>query len=550
MNHIIGIDLGTTNSTLAFSPKEQADIQQFEIVQLIDKNMEGKKALLPSFFFFPLEEQEGPCVGWYARERGGELPDRVIASAKSWLCHDMIDRRSAFLPLGECEKKRSPLDVCAAFLNHLRTGWERTFPSLPFHEQSLLITVPASFDPGARSLVLEASQLAGFSEVRLIEEPLAAFYSWLYNHRENWRSHLKVGDTVLVIDIGGGTTDFSLISVEDSGGDLTLERKAVGDHLLLGGDNIDLALAYYMQQKFSKTLDEWQFQSLIYECRRAKETLLGDSPPKEMEIMLQGRGSSLIGGSLSAILSREEVENTLVEGFFPYVDLQESSFQEKRSGLAKVGLPYARDARITAQLARFLSQANAPLPAAVLFNGGTMKAVAFQQRILSLLEQWKKSEVRNLEGADLDFGVCRGAVYYGWALANKSIRVKAATCRSYYIGVEGSAPAIPGIPSPLKKIRLVPFGMEEGSEVTLENERFSLFLDEPAFFRFFSQSSPASDEMTELHPIETILHAHGEEGKVVLVKLTAKVTELGVLELWCIAEDGRKWKLEFDIRNK
>lgn len=547
MRYIIGIDLGTTNSTFAFTPTENAEIQQFELSQRVSETVETKKCTLPSFYLFPLGDEK-PYVGKYAKERGAELPFRVVASAKSWLCHDGIDRRTPFLPLGECEKKESPLAVCTAFLRHMRSCWDKEFPSIPFGEQTVLITVPASFDPGARALVLEAASLADFPEVRLIEEPLAAFYCWLHTHRDQWRTLLKVKDTVLVIDIGGGTTDFSLISVENFNGELSLERKAVGNHLLLGGDNIDLALAHLVQQKFSTQLDEWQFQSLIHACRSAKEQLLGETAPERVDVTIQSKGSRLIGGTLSCSLSKDEVEETVVNGFFPVVPLTEPILQEKRSGISKIGLPYARDPRISAQLAHFLTTADSPLPTAVLFNGGTMKAAAFQKRILSLLSEWKQEEVKNLEGGDLEFGVSRGAVYYGWARAHQGIRVKAATCRSYFIGVEGSAPAIPGIPPSLKKVCLVPFGMEEGSERTLEEEQFSLLLEELACFRFFSQNSPTNGELTELHPIETVLHSQSDEGKMVLVKLTAKVTELGVLELWCVAQNGRKWKLEFDIR--
>jgi molecular chaperone DnaK (HSP70) len=547
MSFIIGIDFGTTNSTVAFSSKEEASIEQFEISQHIASNLESKKGSLPSFFLFPLE-REKPYLGWYARERGAELPDRVVNSVKSWLCHDMIDRRSSFLPLGDCEKKISPLEVAASFLQHLRGCWESTYPAEPFDAQTILITVPASFDPGARALILEASKLANFPDVRLMEEPLAAFYAWLYANRESWRKSLKVNDTILVVDIGGGTTDFSLITVQESSGDLSLERKAVGNHLLLGGDNIDLALAHYAQQKNNAQLDPWQFQSLIHACRSAKEQLLSLNPPNTFDVVVQGRGSRVIGGSVTFTLHREEVERALVEGFFPRVSLNEPLVQDRRSGITQVGLPYARDPRITAQLAHFLAESGAPLPTAVLFNGGTMKAAAFQKRLLEQLSEWKGEEVIHLEGGDLDYGVSRGAAYYGWTLANQGIRVKAPICRSYFIGVEGAAPAVPGLTPPLKKECLVPFGMEEGTEITLDDQQFTLLLDEPAFFRFFCQNTTANDHLVELHPIETVLDSQGREGKSVVVKLTAKVTELGMLELWCVAKDGQKWKLEFNIR--
>lgn len=528
---MIGIDLGTTNCTLAF--KGENGIEQFPILQRISEDMESEKLLLPSFYCFPLEGE--PFLGWYARERGAELPDRVIASAKSWLCHDAIDRRSSILPLSD--PKMSPVDVCASFLKHLRIA----FP----HEQSAFVTVPASFDPGARQLVQEAAAAAGFGEVVLLEEPLAAFYAWLYRHEENWREILKVGDCVLVVDIGGGTTDFSLISVEERDGTLHLERRAVGDHLLLGGDNIDLSLAYLAQNKLGGV----ERPGMVHAVRKAKEALLGENPPGSYDVTLEGRGSSVIGGSVTVTLERDEVERCLVDGFFPMVELNETVQKETRSGIAKLGLPYARDPRITAQLARFLREASSTLPTAVLFNGGTLKAAAFQRRLVALLSKWRGNEVKVLPDPDYDFGVSRGAVYYGMTREGEGIRVRAPASRSYYIGVESTAPAVPGVLPQIKPVLVVPMGMEEGSEQTLEEEEFSLTLEEPALFRFFSCATE-NGELKELHPIETVLRANGEEGNTVLVKLTAKITELGMLELWCVARDGRKWKLEFNIRKE
>lgn len=567
MKYIIGIDLGTTNCTLAYAPfsDENPQIEQLEIPQRLSRELEGKRSLLPSFYFFPLDEEKAsPCVGFYAKDRGSELPERVIASAKSWLCHDAIDRRKSFLPLGDFNEKKSPIDICAALLSHLREAWERDAGQL-FSDQQILVTVPASFDPSARQLVQESALAAGFPEVILIEEPLAAFYAWLHRHEETWRDQLKIGDTVLVIDIGGGTSDFSLIGVNEEGGELVLERQAVGNHLLLGGDNIDLALAHLAQNKLGVELDGWQFQSLVHACRTAKELLLGEEAPDRHEVIIPGRGSRLIGGALSIELTREEALQTLVEGFFPYVSLNEKILEEKRSALSNLGLPYVRDPRITAQLAQFLAGANVSLPTAVLFNGGTMKAKAFQERVVEQLSKWKNENVIALKGADLDFGVSRGSVYYGWTRQGKGIRVKAGISRSYFIGVESSLPAVPGMPIPIKAICVVPFGMEEGSSSTLENESFSLLLEEPAIFRFFCRTIPHltsgevpqvgtiitkwKNELIELHPIEAHLQAQGEECRHALVKLTAKVTELGMLELWCIADNGRKWKLEFDIRH-
>lgn len=524
---MIGIDLGTTNCTVA--RKGEQGIEQVPILQQISLDMESEKPYLPSFYCFPLEGGK-PFLGWYARERGAEIPEQVIASAKSWLCYDAIDRRAPILPLNH--PKMSPLEVCTALLKHIK--------GLCSEEKTVLVTVPASFDPGARALVQEGTQLAGFNEVILLEEPLAAFYAWLYKHEHDWREILSVGDRVLVIDIGGGTTDFSLIAVEEKEGALHLERKSVGDHLLLGGDNIDLALAYVAQTKLGS-----EREGLIHLVRQAKEVLLGENPPESFEVTVAGRGSRLIGGSATITFTRQEVENALVEGFFPRVRIDEPVLKESRSGIAKLGLPYARDPRITAQLARFIR--NSEMPSAVLFNGGTLKSDAFQKRLIEVLSTWRGEPIKVLPDPDFDFGVSLGAVYYGMTREGEGIRVRAGTSCNYYIGVEASAPAVPGFSPPLKHVCVVPKGMEEGSEWTLDEETFSLLLEEPALFRFFSQSGEHG-EFKELHPIETQLHANGEAGHTVLVKLRAKVTELGVLELWCVAEDGRKWKLEFDIR--
>ncbi len=569
MEWIIGIDLGTTNCTMASAPKAQDTliaISQCAIAQRVTLHQEEAQCVLPSFYYFPLSEEKIPsCVGLFAKDRGAELPERVIASAKSWLCHEGIDPRKSFLPLSDFEEKKSPVEVSSCFLAHLKEAWNRNHPESIFEKQTILITVPASFDPRARQLVIEATRLAGYPEVTLMEEPLAAFYAWLHAKDAQWRHELHVGDTVLVIDIGGGTTDFTLVQVEEKNGELTLSRGAVGNHLLLGGDNFDLALAHFAKNKFAVELDEWQFQCLIHSCRKAKEMLLAAHAPPTYDIVLHGRGSSLIGGTFTATLTREEVESVLLEGFFPRIPLTETVFLEKRMGIAQLGLPFVRDPRVTAHLAAFIRNNGGCLPTAILFNGGTMKSAAFRERMITLLQEWSGAKIRSLPDTNLDYGVSQGAVYYGWTRNGKGVRVKAGTTRSYYIGVEGRAPAVPGIDPPMKAVCLVPFGLEEGSEVILQQETFNLVLEEPAVFRFFSlaQSQLPSGEipqvgsviknwkevLNELHPIETILHTKEKDEKCVQVSLAAKVTEMGVLELWCAAQDSRRWKVEFDTRS-
>ncbi len=576
MSFIIGIDLGTTNSTFSSISLEEESfkIRQHSIPQIDADGNERDLLQLPSSLLFPMagEWKEPYIVGQYAKERGGELPHRVIHSAKSWLSCFNMNRRERFLPIVRDDEDihpLSPIDVSAAFLKVIKMAWQKVEPDAPFAEQKVLVTVPASFDPSARALVLEAARNADFPEVTLIEEPLAAFYAWLGANETNWREKLKIGDRVLIVDIGGGTSDFTLITVSDNAGELALERRAVGPHLLLGGDNIDLALAYHVKGKLEtegRSLDHWQFQSLIMQARKVKELLLSDDAPPAATFLIDRKGSSLIGGSIATTLTQEEVYALLVEGFFPLLGLEEKVL-ETRGPISKLGLPFARDARITAHLAAFLNHScQGELPTKVLFNGGTMKSSAFQKRILEQLNSWigpTGSPIHLLEGADLDFSVSKGAVFYRWSKEKSGIRVKAGTTSGYFIGIEGAAPAVPGKPSPLHALCIAPFGMEEGSEVFLE-ETFTLAVGELAEFQFFSSDSPfltdgssvdlgrvveeIGSELRELHPIVAHLSAEGIEGTTVNIKLHAKVTEMGMLELWCEGENEKKWKLEFNLR--
>lgn len=598
--YIIGIDLGTTNCTISYVPngvdkQHPPVIQQLGIEQILAAQTSGTSFSLPSFIYYPLSEElhakvaELPwnkndlfTVGTYARDRGAELPTRLISSAKSWLCHSGIDRREKNLPLEseEKEQRMSPLQACAEILRHLRQAWEVAMPDAPFALQKILVTVPASFDPSARQLVQEACEQAAFPEIVLLEEPQAAFYAWLYAHADDWRKELKVGDSILVIDIGGGTTDFSLIQVEQEGGNLELKRQAVGSHLLLGGDNIDMGLAYLVKEKFENqghSIDHWQFQTLIHQCRNAKEKLMGKEPPKSVDITILGRGSRLIGNTLKSELTRDDVHQFVIEGFIPIVTPEERSPVERRMGIQQVGLPYVQDPRISCQLAKFLSMTGESegkemdgfiLPTAVLFNGGTVKSIAIRQQLMTLLNHWAKElghpPIKELDGADYDFAVSKGASYYGLAREGHAVRIKSGTSRSYFIGVEEAVPAVPGMSPPLRAVCVVPFGLEEGEERALDDQEFALVLGEQATFRFFSHGTASlsdgkeatvgmvlrnwKQELSELHPIETLLSRGEGDGKTVRVHLKSKVTELGVLELWCVAQDGRKWKLEFDTR--
>lgn len=596
--YLIGIDLGTTNSTVSYRAISSSEPSKlFPLNQIMSAGLQNSSESLPSFIYFPLEEElkkkeiaidwdkkRKHCVGHFARERGAEIPHRLISSAKSWLSHQDVDRRSIQLPLDDdSDVGMTPIQATSALLAHIKEAWNHSHPEDAFNDQEILITVPASFDPSAKQLVEEAAESANFpADVVLLEEPQAAFYAWLERHEESWREKLDVGDTILVIDIGGGTTDFSLITLSEKNGDLELERKAVGEHLLLGGDNIDLALAYIARKQFEEegqSLDDWQLNALTHQCRSAKEAFFGDEPPEEITLTVKGRGSGLIAGSLSTVLKREDAETVVLDGFLPLISPEERSHSEKKAGILTHGLPFTRDGRISCQLSKFLSMTGETdsstmehfvLPTKVLFNGGTMKALQLQNRMLELLNSWakemEKPEVQLLDGADLDFAVSRGAAFYGAARLGEAIRIRAGTNRSYFIGIEEAVPAVPGFQPPMKAVCIAPFGMEEGTECEIENQTFALSIGEHATFRFFCRHSPTlsddttpevgttvrqwMNELTELHPVETVLERQSDEGRSVSVKLKAKVTELGMLELWCEAQDERKWKLEFDIRHK
>ena len=475
--YIIGIDLGTTNCTMSYTAcnaenKQSIQLEQVSITQVMAAQTSSDSLSLPSFIYYPLPEEleaklvELPwdaarsfAIGTYARERGAELPTRLISSAKSWLCHSGVNRREKLLPIEteDDNNRMSPLEACARILQHMREAWNFAMPESPFKDQIVLVTVPASFDPSARQLVQEAAEQAGYSEVILLEEPQAAFYAWLHAHSDEWRQQLKVGNSVLVVDIGGGTTDFSLIAVEEEEGNLVLKRQAVGSHLLLGGDNIDLGLSYLVKKKLDEqghSLDNWQFQALVHQCRQAKEILLGEKPPAQVDITVLGRGSRLIGNTIKVELTKEEALGFVMDGFIPLVSPDERSPIERRMGIQQIGLPYVKDPRISCQLAKFLSMTGESdsgqmdqfiLPTAVLFNGGTLKASAIRKQLITLLNNWakklKKPPVKELTGTDFDFAVSKGAAYYGLARQGKALRIRSGSSRSYFIGIEEAAPS-------------------------------------------------------------------------------------------------------------
>ncbi len=566
----IGIDLGTTHSSVAWREGDAA-VRDFPIPQAVSAGEIGTEPLLPSFLYLPAEAERTPLpwdeapsyvVGRFAQRRGAETLGRLVSSAKSWLSYAGVDRTSALLPLNAPEgvAKLSPVDASREYLSHLREAWNDAHPEQPFDEQRIIVTVPASFDEVARELTLEAARQAGYPEVILLEEPQAAFYAWIEKH-EDWRDRVGVGDLILVADIGGGTTDFTLIAVRDRNGDLELERVAVGDHILLGGDNMDLALARHVGESLSARgtkLDAMQFQALWQQCRVAKEVLLDPASAKdEHPVTILGRGTGLIGGTIKAKLPRADVERLIVDGFFPMTARDEMPERRRRAALAEIGLPYAADAAVTRHLAEFLRRADNARPTHVLFNGGVLRAPGIRQRLLAVLENWFGQPVPALDGEDLMHAVARGAAYYGAARDGKGVRIRGGIARSYYAGIESALPAVPGMPAPMKALTVAPFGMEEGTSHAFPDQQFGLYVGEPAEFRFFSSSRTHDQpgevlesippDLEEMTPMEVTLD--GAAG-VTPVTLETKVTETGMLELWCVAKDGRRWKLEFNVREK
>jgi molecular chaperone DnaK (HSP70) len=600
--YCIGIDLGTTHSALSYQrldAKEGRGAQQpvLPIPQLTAPGTVEERQLLPSFVYLPNAEEfpkdalklpwksDGSVAGEMARSHGVKVPTRLVSSAKSWLCHPGVDRRSALLPFNAPAdvEKISPVEAQARLLGHLESAWDKAFgKEAPLAQQEVVVTVPASFDAAARDLTLEAAKQAGFGEVTLLEEPQAALYAWLEAQGDGFRKQLKAGDVILVIDVGGGTSDFSLIAVSDQGGALTLERLAVGDHILLGGDNMDLTLAYSALEGFKaqgKTLDNWQLVALTASCRSAKETLFEKQKLEKAPLVVPGRGSSLMGGTLKSELSRETLMQLLVEGFFPKVKVDEAPRAAQASGLRQLGLPYAQDAAITRHLAHFLTRQAASLkeakgksfvqPTCVLFNGGVFKADALRARVTEVINGWLESEkappARELQGADLDLSVARGAAHYGWVKAGHGIRIRGGTARAYYVGVESSMPAVPGFAPRVKALCVAPFGMEEGSQADVPPQEFGLVVGEATRFRFFSSSTRRADkvgellddavgtpDLEELPPIESTLPASGKtQSALVPIQMQAAVTELGQLELRCLERGGKgKWKLELNVREK
>ncbi len=584
----MGIDLGTTHTVVAYADLRAAtDIHLFPVDQLIAPGAVAALPLLPSVRYHPATgelaaadtqlpwpftdpgEVDTVIIGELARERGSRVPGRLVASAKSWLSHSGVDRTAPILPWGAADDvaKVSPVAASASFIAHLRSAWKARFPRQPLERQELVLTVPASFDEVARALTLEAARLAGLPQVRLLEEPQAACYDWLQRHRDDLATALGESRLLLVCDVGGGTTDLTLIQIETGASGPQLTRIGVGDHLMLGGDNMDLTLARTVEPQLGGgRLSSGELSQLWQQCRNAKERLLADAAPERTTVTILGGGSRLIGGSRSAELSRAEVQTLLVDGFLPAVEVNEQPHR-RRAAMVEFGLPYAADPAISRHLAAFLAQhagasrqalgesvtADQPaLPDAVLLNGGVFHGTALAERLLTILAGWRGAPLHRLDNPDPDLAVARGAVAYGLARRGQGLKIGGGSARSYVLQVAGER-------HQQAAICLLPRGTEEGRELRL-NRTFSLRLGEPVQFHLLASTGDQVDlpgavvaldraDFIPLPPIATVLASQAGAGEVP-VQLIAQLTEVGTLEVDCVAaeDSARRWRLAFQLR--
>ena len=604
----LGIDLGTSNCAMAVADNDSDSIDVLQVTQIVAANQVGGMRTLPSSLYLPHPDEfpagsfrlpwdaAGPgIVGQFARDHGALVPDRVVTSAKSWLSNPHIDPKQRTLPWRSdiAEEKLSPFECSSRYLQDLKESFLHSM-----HQQGrewdlagaqVVLTVPASFNEVARILTAEAAEAAGLGKVVLLEEPQAAFYAWTALAGRQWRKDVAPGDIVLVCDIGGGTADFSLIAVTDVAGDMQLERISVGEHILLGGDNMDLALAYVLQTKLEtegKLLDSWQFLALVHGVSQAKIALFEDPALAEAPIAVPSRGSSLFAKLVSTALDRATLSQVVLDGFLAQTAIDELPQEARRAGLQEFGLPYASDPVVSKHLARFLTSSlqnvkasdklaalvgdragtQALIPTAVLFNGGVFKAAPIRERVLELLASWNGGQaVRELKGFQPDLAVAQGAAVYGRHRATgKGMRIKAGAARSYYVGLESSMPAVPGLRPPVKALCVVPQGMEEGTDLLIEGREFGLMTGRAADFRFFSSAVRSGDTPGQIVPdAERQLEETGllevelpplpdmPAGQVVPVRIESVVTELGTLELWMKhVNSDRRWKIEFQVRTE
>lgn len=594
MRYLVGIDLGTTNSALAFIDTEKAHypLQLLAIPQLTALGKVDTLFTLPSFCYLSAKEEwpkkalklpwkeENIFVGQLAKVQGARVPTKLIQSAKSWLCNVAANRRDKILPIeaADINQRLSPVEASAKYLIHLREAWNysmaREDSSLELEEQEVILTVPASFDEVARTLTVEAARAAGFRHVTLLEEPQAAFYSWISQHEEDWQYQFHAGERILVCDVGGGTTDFSLIEIQDKAGQLAFQRMAVGEHLLLGGDNMDAALAHYIEQKLHQqghpALDSTQWLQLLSEARAAKEKLLSSSSDKTQSytVVIQGVGSAVIKGSMTISVEAAEVENLILQGFFGLYSLQEALQLNKSRGFRTMGLPYEDEPSITKHLAHFLQQAHGLEEEGrgvdyLLFNGGTMKPLLFQEAIINSLRTWFPHKLpKVLPSLNLDLAVARGAAYYGKVRRGKGVAIKGGLPRTYYLEIEVKTAKGE---SHYQALTLLPRGSEEG-HVFRSAQVFSLRANTPVAFHLLTSHVRLNDkegsiveideqEIQRLPPIQTVLR-YGKKQIVekidqnIPVQLVIKLTPIGTVEIWLESQNTEhRWNLEFQLRS-
>ncbi len=598
--YVIGIDLGTTNSAVAYvdlaqepDASSRRPIQFFEIPQLVAQAEMAERAVLPSFLYLPgaydlpagstalpWDAERPYVVGEFAREQGAVVPGRLVASAKSWLCHAGVDRTADILPWGAADEidRVSPVEASRRYLQHIREAWDAQMAKgregYGFNEQLIILTVPASFDEVARELTISAAQQAGMARAILLEEPLAAFYCWLSDHEDDWQTIMHDGQLILVCDVGGGTTDFSIVGIREGEKGLRFNRLAVGDHLMLGGDNMDLTLGRHLEMKLlgqPGKLDAQRWHQLVHQCRKAKETLLSAPKEESVDITVMGAAGKLIGGTLKDSLSQDEVQQLIIDGFFPEVTLDESPGDMPRRGLTELGLPYVHDPAITRHLAAFWRRFQAylrdetgretPYPDFLLFNGGALIPVSLRKRLVKIVGQWfrpaagKRWKPVALENPRPELAVAMGAAYYGRVRLGEGVRVGSGSPRAYYVGVETDAEA------QHTAVCLVPRGTEEGVDVQLVEPDFEALANQPVAFEIFSSSTRLGDELGEvvhlesdeisvLPPIRTVLrYGKKEEARRLPVHLAVRLTEIGTLELWCQSKKTHhRWQLQFDVR--
>jgi molecular chaperone DnaK (HSP70) len=586
--YLIGIDLGTTNSAIAFvdlTKRPAGTVEHFPVPQLIAPGEVADRSLLPSFLYLP-GEHDMPAgaaalpwdaaardvIGEFARNAGSRIPGRLVTSAKSWLCHAGIDRSAPLLPWSAPPEvsRISPVEASTRYLKHMVAAWNSKHPGDPLEKQKIVLTVPASFDDVARQLTVEAARKAGIEHLTLLEEPQAAFYCWLATHSAQDVAPLRPGDVCLVVDVGGGTTDFSLIQASEEHGEFGFLRQAVGDHLLLGGDNMDLALAKFVEGKLPAAgkLDAVQYGMLTQACRAAKEALLAAHPPEEVPVTVMGRGRSVIGGTLTTTLKRDDLREVLLDGFFPFVLPESEPQRGGRVGLHEMGLPYVSDAGITRHLVSFLrkhlGKGDMPAsPRAVLFNGGVFTPESLRTRVIDAMKKWYDRpdtpwQPLVLSSPSLDWAVAWGAAYFGWLKHSGGRRIGGGIARSYYLGVGGQTQD----PNHINLLCVVPRGLEEGHELTLDQPELELALGQPVQFPLFSSTVRAFDKVGDLMqaapnqllrmpPLHTVLRGGKRSGtKSMPVTLASRLTEIGTLELFCVAKDGQnRWRLEFNTRD-